>query len=158
MDVLRRAVQSELRPKGLQKPSTAQPEEEDVLGLFPRDPETSWLRVGTRALWVVSAAARAAILQELVLIAPRRAQPRKGGAADGHRPDGHRPGGHRPVARALVLSRPRLSDSKSDRVQIAPGQVCQHDELQKRGGRILWWSCRTCPARWPREEGEVVEE
>ena len=58
------------------------------------------------------------------------------------------------VSRAEVLSRPRLPNSQSVRVDFNVDNLCVHSQLRKRGGKTYWYACRHCPCRWPRDPME----
>ena len=63
----------------------------------------------------------------------------------------------RVIERLDILTRNRLVDSKSDKKEARPSE-CQHPRLVGRGSaKVLWWTCPTCGARWPRYPEEATQ-
>eukprot|EP00971_Amphidinium_carterae_P327644 6459102-Amphidinium_carterae.2 len=63
------------------------------------------------------------------------------------------------VTRAQMLSRPRLKNAAHGGIAkyLPKPEDCQHPEVFARGSRHgYWWTCKTCPARWPRSQQEYL--
>ena len=148
MDLLRKAVQNELRQRC--RP-TKQEQVIDIIG--PRSAEESWRRLTLRIHMLLASAKWVAALQELKQIMPKRCKPLEPIPMETE--DGVK---NLRIMRtkAQVLARPQLSRSKSLRVDLDPEGLCQHKRLIRRGGKTFWWACATCPCRWPREQGEFL--
>ena len=139
MNLVRQAVQEELRPRPTAA-AKASSSAEDFTLTDPRDWVSSWRRIVLRVFVALSAARSLAVAQELQVLEPYRFNPELG-------PE---PEDKNQVTRAIVFARGRLSNSKSVKVPIDPEDECRHLALVKRGGKTYWWSCASCPARWPR--------
>ena len=65
------------------------------------------------------------------------------------------------VTRIDVLQRPKLKPSTNTKRYLPDnGRSCDHPVLLPRGNQSrLWFTCATCPSRWPRNSvDEVVSE
>ena len=128
--------QAQERRSTAQRPATGSQDDFDI-GLA-RLPEESWRRVALRALVAYRAAANQLVIAELQAL-PSKREP----LTEDEIPTCL-------VSKAEVLARPRLSESKSQRVSSTDPGGCNHPKLLPRGGKTFWYACRDCPARWPR--------
>ena len=122
-----------------------------------RNPTTSWRRVMVRLMVAASAALSQAVLLELVTLPNRRPvqwfEDQQSTSTSAQTKI--------IVTKAQLLSRTPLKDSTGQR-NLMDKTICPHVAIALRGGKdrtgpTFWFTCKTCPTRWPRAEHEVLE-
>ena len=115
-----------------------------------RDPEQTWRRVVLRQLLCWQVAWTRVLFMEVVDLEPRRSlEP----------PAPTEASTRRIVTRTELLMRPKLPPSQSTRdlAGLTPVSECRHREIVRRGDKTLWFTCKGCNSRWPREQDEHLE-
>ena len=153
MNILREAAKKEIEGSAKRKQPTQDPDVEIIT--YPRDPVESWRRLALRSLVVVNIAQKQVMLEELTQVTFEKASipesVEKSIIELGLRVQQKGVG----VTKAEIMLRIPLTPSKciSSAVWLDPNE-CQHRWLIPRGGKTYWYTCQTCPMRWPREKNE----
>lgn len=143
MDFINRAARAEVQEKTC-------PEGIEIIQVEEsRNAEASWRRLGLRALVAIQTARAGVVLTEVrdVTVNPKKYETPVQDLS-----------GQRGVSRAEILMRPPLTPSKSLRSSASETEACAHRWIMARGGKTFWFTCRMCPMRWPRAEGEYCQE
>ena len=153
MNILRQAAQQEIKGT-VRKPKPAEDTsgDVDIITISDRNPEHGWRRMALKALAVVSVAQKEVMLQELMQSSlEKEAIPEE----LFEKKKGKKQQNGIPVKKVEIMMRPCLTPSKSfSRIGSMDPKECQHRWLVPRGGKTYWWTCRTCPMRWPRSKDE----
>ena len=149
-----RAVQLEKRRR----------QEEDDLGMgpedyfFPRDPGEGWRRMVLRALLLNHGGQTQTTFTELRYLSMNRSGAESSTTrtpTDGKKYPFEIINGVKVYPFEIIL-RDRLPDSKDMRRCRNNPDECDHSRMKSCGGQTFWFACRNCPARWPREQHEVL--
>ena len=152
MEVVRRALQQQLRephPQPVRGPETFHFETD-------REATVLWRRIMVRLFVASSAALWQGILLQLCALPSKRpvVQDETSSSTSASTTAATQ---KVYISKAELLSRPVLRDSTACNLMIK--EECPHNFVQCRGrkdkhGRIFWFTCRTCPTRWPRAANE----
>ena len=154
MRILQEAAKKEIVGTGQKKAKGKTSSDVDIIEVSDRDPTAGWRRLGIRALAVVNMAQKQVMIQELAQVTIEKASIPDDMAKT---PKAKQQGVG--VTKAEIMLRTPLKPSKAFyRVGSFDAKECQHRWLVPRGGKTHWYTCRTCPMRWPREKDEYCKD
>jgi hypothetical protein len=150
MNILREAAKKEI--EGSKKPVDT---DVQVIPISDRVPEESWRRLCLRLLTVVNVAQKQVMLQELAQVTIMK-QDIPEDLTRNPRAKKNEFG----VTKAEVMMRAPLPPSKTfQKIGSIDPKACQHRWLVRRGGKnAYWYTCQTCPMRWPRLKDEYCSD
>ena len=129
-------------------------EDDSGMGLedyfLPRDPEEGWRRMALRALLLNHGLKACTAFAELRYVSMNGSRAESSTARASLDPTGVK------VYPFEIILRDRLPDSKDMRRCRNNPDECDHSRMKSCGGQTFWFACRNCPARWPREQHEVL--
>ena len=141
--LLQQAVRNEALGSERRTQGQRTEQEEDTFIPIARLAEESWRRVALRVFLLLQSVRLQFVVSELVALPNRRLRLKAPTAREGY------------VSKAEVFARGYLDDSTWLRGKTHMSKVdCPHDCLLPWGGRVFWYTCRDCPARWPRKTQE----
>ena len=149
MELLQKALCRELAEE---KPRPLGPE---TIMIIDRHPDVSWRRLSLRVLLLSRVAWHQAVLMEVSNMVPYRFRMNENREVQSPGSSSNQRG--KTIAKMQLLLRKQLSKSQSPKVTGEPS-LCHHEDIIARGGggKKLWWTCRQCGTRWPREDKEVL--
>ena len=151
MNILREAAKKEI--EGTKK-KPVQDTDVQVIPISDRNPVESWRRLCLRLLTVVNVAQKQVMLQELAQVTIMKESIPED-LARNPRAKQHGIG----VTKAEIMLRTPLPPSKTfQKIGSFDPKECQHRWLVRRGGRAHWYTCQTCPMRWPRQKDEYCSD